>query len=176
MIDVITIIDKRTPRVWITDCIQSINRAKDRCGSIRNTIQTPGVEGHVGQAISNGLKKAKAEYVCFVDDDDLVLPNAFTCLEPYLEKRLAAVFAREFHLLANGRIIMANRRHHLSLYRRDVLESIDFTSLPVNTAPAMIREAESAGPVEDEFSWVYLYRVYKSKAMEIRRDIQIKKS
>ena len=167
MIDVITIISEETPKHWVGESIRSVKVAADFADGV-NIIHSDGVKNHIGKAVSNSLKKSTAEYICFVDDDDMVLPNAFRVMEKHIPNQPSTVFAREFHLLSNGRIRIPNRRHHLAMYHRDILSSISFEEHAVNIPVLMIEAAEKEEDVYDEMSWVYIYRIYRSKAMAIR--------
>lgn len=166
MLDVITIVSDTTPRQFVTECRASIQRAIAQCPYPVNAIETPGVPGHIGQAMAAGIAASSAEYIAFVDDDDFVLPNAFACLERHFDRKPTAICAREIAWLANGRIVPSDRRHHLTAFRRDIVEAAALEANPAT--PNVDLHAAAAAQVVDELSWVYVHRIYRSAGMKLR--------
>jgi hypothetical protein len=169
-LDVITIVSSDTPKDWVETCINSVEEAGQMV--INNHIVSDGVEGHIGIAKRNSLKQSNADYVCWVDDDDYVLPNAFSCVTPHLKNQPAAIFTREIHLLCNGKSVHIDRRHHLAVFRRDVLDEMPLEEWPLPTAHMIPFVESHEAPCIDEMSWVYVYRRYISKAMKLRAKLQ----
>src|SRR5690606_40751486 len=130
MLDVLITISDSTPRNWVAQCKRTVEAAAKLAPFPVRVIEVPGVPGHIGEAMLSGLRASSAEYVAWVDDDDWVLPNAFACLQRHFSARPAAVCAREVHLLNNGAIVPFNRRHHLTAWRRDFIESIPLAEHP----------------------------------------------
>lgn len=168
-LDVITIVSAGTPRAWVNECRRSIAQARTYCADWVNAIETPGVPGHIGAAMLGGLARGSADYVCFVDDDDFVLPNAFTCLERHFAAQPTAICAREIQWLATGSLLPVDRRHHLTAFRRDIIDTVDLMKFPGHPNVAL-QNAASNGAV-DEMSWVYVWRRRRSPAMALRANI-----
>lgn len=165
MLDVIVTVSESTPKAFVNECLHSVHAAADRCPYPVNVIEVPGVPGHIGRAMERGYQRSGARYVAWVDDDDFVLPNAFSCLERHFAAGWAAIHAREIHLLANGRLIPADRRHHLTAYRRDAIPVATFES---RSRPNVHMIEAVAASAVDELSWVYVYRIRRSEASKLR--------
>src|SRR6187549_3566859 len=99
MLDVLITVSADTPKGWVAQCQRSVAEAAGCAGYPVRVITVPGVPGHIGQAMVNGIKVGDAPYVAWVDDDDKVLPNAFSCLKSALEGGPTAVCARELQVL-----------------------------------------------------------------------------
>lgn len=167
MLDVLITVSETTPHNFVNECRRSVRVAADLASYQVNVIEVPGVPGHIGQAMLNGLARSTAPYVAWVDDDDFVLPNAFSCLEHHFDARPSAICAREIRLLANGRLIPTEGRHHLSAWSRDVLDASDLASCPARPYAPVFKEA-MRGTITDELSWVYVYRIRLSAALQLR--------
>lgn len=176
-IDVITVISPGTKKGYVNQSITATKVAADHSTAVGKIITSDGVPNNIGLAFKNGLKTSTAEYVCWVDDDDLVLPNAFACLERHLASQPAAIFAREIHLYANGHLAFADpkRRHHLTIYRRDVVDRMPLQDYPKFTTQSKIQFVEKnfGHDLIDEYSWVYLYRKYNSAGFYVRQNTNI---
>lgn len=169
MLDVLITISESTPRRFVSECKRSVHVAAGLAQYPVNVIEVPGVPGHIGQAMRAGLMKSTASYVAWVDDDDMVLPNAFTCLERHFSEEPSAICAREIQLLANGMLHPVNRRHHLTAFHRDVVDGVDLRQFPGQPNVA-IHQAARSGAV-DELSWVYIWRRRRSPGMHLRSQI-----
>ena len=165
-LDVITIISDETPRTFVEQCRQSVRDATHLAPYPVNLIEVPAVPGHIGQAMMDGISKGSAPYVAFVDDDDMVLPHAFACLSPHFEHQPTAVCAREIRLLANGRLMPMNRRHHITAYRRTAIAGVDLQLFPSRPNEALLL-ACAHGAV-DVMSWAYVYRIWRSAGQRAR--------
>src|SRR5688500_12079105 len=119
MLDVLITISESTPRKFVSECKRTVRLASDLAQFPVKVIEVPGVPGHIGQAMLAGLSKSKAPYVTWVDDDDMVLPNAFACLDRHFAQQPTAICAREIQLFSNGMLYPVNRRHHLTAFHRD---------------------------------------------------------
>lgn len=171
MLDVITVVSETTPKGYIGQCRTSIKRAASLCPFPVNVIETPGVPGNIGLAMHGGLAHGDAPYVVWVDDDDFVLPNAFLCLMRHFAggpTGPTAIFAREVALLNNGRLRAQYRRHHLTAFRRDVLERMPMHEYTTYTSMDMRNYCEGLGGTVDELSWVYVYRIWPSPGRALR--------
>jgi hypothetical protein len=166
-LDVLIMVSQTTPRGFVNEARRSARIAADLCPYPVNIIETPGVPGHIGKAMLGGLAKSTAGYIAFVDDDDFVLPNAFACLERHFALAPAAICAREIKLLANGRVIPTNRRHHLTAFHAEVARELPL-ELPTGSMLKGVVRAAELGTVIDELSWVYVYRIWRSAGLRLR--------
>lgn len=172
-LDVLITVSDSTPRTYVTQCRNSVAVAAARAGYPVNVIEVPGVPGHIGRAMANGFAMTSAPYVSWVDDDDMVLPNAFSCLQRHFEANPAAIFARELRVYPNGAMIPTMGPHHLSVWRRDILETVDYTNDPARPYMHLYHEVQEHTVAHEE-SWVYLYRVRKSDAFKLRAKHPVK--
>jgi len=166
MLDVITIISETTPKGFVEEARRSVRAASELCTVPLNIVETPGVPGHIGQAMRNGLAQCRGDYVAWVDDDDFVLPNAFSCLERHFAVRPSAICAREIRLLANGMLRPQRMRHHLTAFRRDVLDAAPLESFAA--FPNVQLQKIVSDSAVDELSWVYVYRLRMSAGLALR--------
>lgn len=167
MLDIIITISKDTPTEWVDQCYESCTDAAFLAGYPVGVILAKGVPGHIGRAMAGGLARATAPYVAWVDDDDYVVADAFSCLHAALLQGPAAVFARETSLLANGRLIKNNERHHLNVYQRDAILDVDLEQYPAIPNVALYRATEKL-PVIDVMEWIYVRRRRMSGGMRLR--------
>lgn len=168
MLDVITIVSDTTPKRWVAECRATVRRAAQLANFPVSSLESPGVPGNIGEAMARSLRLSRAPYVAWVDDDDFVLPNAFSCLERHFGDEPAVIFARELMLLQNGRLVPQFERHHLSVWRRDVLESMPLPTFATHTSQDMRQHVAERSDVVDELSWVYVWRVWRSPGMALR--------
>ena len=118
--------------------------------------EVPGIAGDFGTARSNGYSVGSYPYVSFVDEDDYVTPNAFSCLLGALTASPDAVFTGEI-LLREGDFTTRNNRHSLAVYRR---EFVDHGLLKHHNfrADRVMAGLASSGKVIDVPDHVYVYR------------------
>lgn len=166
MLDVIITISSDTPQVWVQQACQSVVDAVRQADYPINPIAANGVPGHIGRAMADGMALGKEPYVAWVDDDDFVLPNAFSCLAPHFRTQPPAICAREVHLFNNGRMINFTQRHHLTAWRRDFLETMPLLEHPAYPLVPLFRAVEDTAV--DELSWVYMRRIRRSGGMRVR--------
>lgn len=165
MLDVITIISETTPKEWVSQCLKSVEAAAAVAEYDVNYIQVAGVPGHIGRAAYSGLVLGIAPWVCWVDDDDYVLSDAFYCLQEHLDKPVEAIYAREIRLLANGIRMPVKGRHHLTAFRRSFVDTIDVSSYTCAYNEALHKAVTYS---IDELAWVYVRRMRVSEAMKLR--------
>lgn len=166
MLDVLTIVSSSTPPAYVSACRSSVKRAAAAAGYPVTIIEVPGVPGHIGRAMKRSLERSTAPYVAWVDDDDLVLPNAFAVLERHYTGKPTAIRAREVRVYPNGTIRLHEQPHHLTAFARDVVNTVPLEQFEAYSNVPLQRAA-AAGAV-DELSWVYLYRIYKSAGFALR--------
>lgn len=172
-LDVVTVVSDTTPKSYVAQCRASVRRAVAACPYPVNVIETPGVPGHIGEAYRGGYELGQWPWVTWVDDDDFVLPNAFSCLSEAIEQPdTDAIFAREILLGARGQMVPIDRRHHLAVYRRDALASFDWDAHPARLSVAMQSAVVAPDRCRDVLAWVYFYRQRLSGGMRLRNDHQ----
>jgi glycosyltransferase involved in cell wall biosynthesis len=172
MIDVHILRSRDTKPEWYKQCLSSVREAADNAGYPVNIHEVPGVPGHIGKARARGYSKGEAKWKTFVDDDDYVLPNAFQALEPHLNTGVAAIFPREYVEQNGKRHKAIQRRHHLQVYRADLINSFpheDWVCLgDVVVAQLAQRDPRGFLDIDDV---VYVHRIYyNSKARKLRRE------
>lgn len=167
MLDVITIHSTDTPTGWFNRCARTIKEAAAAAPFPVNHIVVPGVPGNIGQAMHDGLGQSAGSYVAWVDDDDFVLPNAFTVLTDAMKREPNAVCARELQLHANGNVMPFAGRHHLTAWRRDLFARADLPSFPAFPLPHLFELAGDS--MEDVMAWVYIRRIRVSGGANLRR-------
>lgn len=166
MLDCHIIVSADTPRAWVMQCLDSVESAIDRAPFPVTLYVVPGVPGHIGRARAAGYAQGTGDYVTCIDDDDYLLPDAFGALAASLAERPDAIFPAEL-TLQNGQLRPGAQRHHLAVYRRELL--IDHAGWPCCGDVAQ-RMAAERGHVIDLASAVYVHRLYPtSKARTLRR-------
>ena len=120
---------------WLEECLVSLTNEPI------NIHLVGGVHHHVGKGRIQGFSQGTAEWVSFVDDDDLVLPGAFLAIESAIEEfpEARAVFTREELINDQGAVIKEARPipdrfnkphlfsllrwdHHLMVFHRETLQ------------------------------------------------------
>lgn len=167
-LDVLITVSADTPKGWVNQCRRSVATAVSHAGFPVNVIEVPGVPGSIVDAMSDGVRRSESRYVAWVDDDDWVLPNAFSCLQRHLFGNPSAIYAREARVLSNGHIVVHHGRHHLTAWHRDILATGAHLRRPA--APLYEMQAEAGDDAIDELSWVYMRRIRLSGGMKIRRE------
>lgn len=118
--------------------------------------EVPGIAGDFGTARSNGYSVGSYPYVSFVDEDDFVTADAFSCLVKALDQKPDAIFTGEI-VLQKGNSFTRNRRHSLAVYRRDLIDHTLLKRWNFRADSAMSALAER-GTVIDVPDHVYVYR------------------
>ena len=167
LLDVLITVSSETPKAFVDQCKESVAAAVNQAPYSVNTIIVPGVPGHVGSAMMNGLKLSTAPYVCWVDDDDWVQPRAFAILAPALRKTPVAVCAREMQFYANGHTQEWPGRHHLTAYRATWIKAQDL--MPFKATPLVYLLKRLPPDVIDVMEYVYMRRIRRSPAQKLRR-------
>lgn len=165
-LDVLITISEDTPRDWVARACASVRVAAQRAGYPIAVIEVPGVPGHIGEAMFNGSRMGNGDYIAWVDDDDYVLPDAFRCLAKHFELKPTAICAREVQLFNNGTRQDFPHRHHLTAWRRDIVEGTPLLEHPAYPLVPMFKHVEQTAV--DELSWVYVRRIRLSGGMKLR--------
>ncbi len=168
MLDVIVTISKDTPPDYVNTCLAPVRNATLLADYPINIFEEPGVPGNIGAAMANGFARTTSKYVMWVDDDDFLLPNAFTAFADDLNHNFAALFAREVMILANGRLVPRDMRHHPAVFRRDVIERVNLATYRAVPNMKLHDIADSVGNTVDIMQWVYMHRIRKSGGSALR--------
>jgi glycosyltransferase involved in cell wall biosynthesis len=167
LLDVLVTVSKDTPEEFVQVSKNSVDAAvKKACYPIQ-VITVPGVPGHVGQAMMNGLKLSTAKYVCWVDDDDWVVPRAFAILTDALATEPTAVCTHEMRTYKNGHQERFGGRHHLVAFKAAWIKDQDLT--PFKATPLTYLMKHLPNDVIDIPDPVYFYRIRQSSALKLRR-------
>jgi hypothetical protein len=159
MLDCHIIVSADTPRDWVAQCLDSVHAAAECAGYPVHVHTVSAVPGHIGRARAAGYAIGDQPYVTSVDDDDYVLLDAFAVLRPALDAGPDAIYTRET-TLQNGYPRVTDRRHHLAVYRRELLHGFDFGRWPAYDAMALRTHVErQARAVVDLPDAVYVYRL-----------------
>jgi hypothetical protein len=121
MLDVHVLTLPGLPEEWEKQRRESINVAVSNSPYEVRVHEVPGIAGDFATSRSLGYSIGSFPYVTFVDDDDYVMPNAFSCLEKALYDKPDAVFTGEI-VLYKGETHYLNRRHSLAVYDRNVVD------------------------------------------------------
>lgn len=158
------------PKSWLDQCLASIFEARSKAPFRVDVHVLAGEVGHIGRGRAAGYAMGTQPYVTFVDDDDYLMPEAFSCMAEALSKSPRAIFTREM-CLQNGILGKTDRRHHLAVYRREDVSTFDFEAWPAYDAMALRTFVEDkGGEIIDLPDAVYVYRLYgNSKARQIQR-------
>lgn len=157
MLDVHIAVHPRTPPQWAASCIDSVIAAAE-LAPFDVQVHIIDAQPSVGLARQMGYARGTAPYVTHVDDDDYVMPEAFACLADGLGSRPLALFTDEAHRYGDT-LTPGMPRHHLAVYRRDVMADVDFAAWPHAIDRHLRARAESMGPVIDVPESVYVWRV-----------------
>jgi hypothetical protein len=165
MLDVHVIISRETHPHWVRQCLSSIHIAMALAPFPVMLRTFCGHPGHIGLGRAEGYGAGNFPWVTCIDDDDLVLPEAFANLSRGLESDKYAVSTLEIEM-RNNAFRIGGKRHHLNVYRRDQI--IDHTPWECCGDVAQIK----AIPDDEWFDGTspgYLWRVYEgSKARALR--------
>lgn len=164
MLDVHIIINPRTRRDWLRECLDSVQEAKRQAGFTVHVHHTAFTEGHIGRSRAIGYAMGSQPYVTCVDDDDYVLPHAFEQMRQALQDGAEAVFTKE-HRWQNGHLIQGRQRHHLVAFRREYL--IDHEKWPSCGDVAQVRSFGERGIDLPEPA--YVHRIYLTSAARVLR-------
>lgn len=170
MLDVHVLSTPSSNKAWYYECMRSIEDAVRLAGFPVNVYEVGGIPGDLASARKLGYSKGDSKWKTFVDDDDFLLPHAFLSLRKYLDLDVSAIFPLEV-VQQNGRLHgYTQGRHHLPLYTRDFLASVDFSKWVSLIDIAMKEQAlrDDKGFLDvDEV--VYVHRVYSNSSARVLR-------
>lgn len=129
MIDVHII---NTDRPYRKRCVDSLS------GEPINLFEAPFIKGRIGKARVNGIKMGTSEFVSFVDDDDILVPGAFTRALDILQQGFSAYYSNHYVMDVDGKVYgrwfdkpakaigfsQETQMHHIVVYRRELIEPV----------------------------------------------------
>ena len=116
-------------REWLKQCRDSLE------GHPINLFVEPGIEGDLNRARMDAINKGAAEFVSFVDPDDIVMPGAFqACLD--VIGGHGGAYTQELLIREDGAGIGVNRQagtprnnpmvaHHVVIVRRSIAQRME---------------------------------------------------
>lgn len=168
MIDVHILTLPTAKQSWVRQAVRSTTEAARLAGFPVEIHVLEGIAGNLGLARKKGYSLGDYEWKTFVDDDDVVLPNAFHSLRKYLDSDVDAIFPLECVEQNNQLHGYTQSRHHLPLYKRDFLDTIKWEEWPCLIDVAVKEEALRRDYLDVE-EIVYIHRLYStSSARELR--------
>lgn len=157
MLDVHIALVQSTPPEWHRQCLRSVCEAAAAAPFRVNVHVFDGPMGHIGRVRAQGYGMGSAPWMAYVDDDDYVLPNAFACLAPAMAMNPAVIFTREIRD-QNGHQYPVDIRHHMAVYRRDIMAGFDYEAHPLMVDVKTAEYASRHG-AEDVMEHVYVHRL-----------------
>ena len=156
MLDVHVLTLPGLPEEYTTQRRASLDIAVSNAGFPVKVHEVPGIAGDFGTARSNGYSHGEYPYVGFVDEDDYVMPNAFSCLTEALADKPDAIYTGEI-VLYEGKTLNRNTRHNLAVYRRELIdhELLRRWNFRADRVMASIASTRNVIDVPDH---VYVYR------------------
>lgn len=128
-IDVHVLLRGNENQDWLIECMESLN------GHPINLFLARGIEGDLNRARMDAIALGGAEFISFVDPDDIVLPGAFQACLDAIGKHGGA-YTREYLIRADGSVIGQNHQpgsprtnpmfaHHVVVIRRAVAHVVE---------------------------------------------------
>lgn len=115
---------------WVNQCIESVNIAAKNAEYEVNVHIFDGIVDHIGKARQLGYSFGSANYMTYVDCDDYILPNAFSCLHDSLKVGADLITTGEMRLQNGHFTELTTGLFHLMVYKRDILINFDFEQYP----------------------------------------------
>ena len=124
MLDVHILTLPSSNKVWLAECVASVEAAA-KCAGFPVAIHVvDGIEGDMAASRKLGYSRGTFPYVTHVDDDDWVAPFAFAQLADHLG-RVDAIFGAEVEVRGDRIEAATMRKHHLAVYRREIAEAAE---------------------------------------------------
>lgn len=160
MLDIIVMDNRPYSNNYHDRCVNSVREAIANAGFPCKLVETKGNLKAIAKARGAAFDQTTAPYVTWVVDFDYLLPDALAVLKEELAKGPAAVFTREKRLMARGEGL-CKRRHHLAVYRRDILLANRqlFETENVNVVTAALQEAAQVAGAVDILHWGYIRNI-----------------
>lgn len=158
-------------KALLRQCLSSVQLARKFAGYEVNVFVEEGIQDHLGLGRKKGYAEGTSKWKTYVDDDDFVLPNAFSALAPYLDRDVIAICPRE-HSMQNGKLHATTvPRHHLITFDSEFINEHDWENWIHFGDVAAIQKAmqHPKGILELE-DVLYVHRIYyNSEGRRLRR-------
>lgn len=128
MIDVHVLMSERIPKDWVEGCLRSIDVAASRAPFSIILNEYPEVIGDTWAARKVAYLNGKSPYVCRVDLDDWLSPDAFASLTQALNDNALGVQTRGIGYDLSKQNKATNRAEGLLVFQRILLEEIDWSN------------------------------------------------
>jgi hypothetical protein len=156
-------------------CVSSVLAAIGKASFPCRLVATKGNLKAIAKARGAAFDLTSAPYVTWVVDFDYLQSDAIEALAPHFEKRPPAIFTREMQRLGKGRYRKIGTRHHLAVYRRDIVETVrplfDVTGVDEVTK-ALHAVADRSGEAVDLMHFGYVRRMEREVQDIYRREIR----
>lgn len=162
-LDVHVLVLPDTRQDWQSQALASVRAAAQLADYPVHVHVVPGSREHFGLARGAGYAAGSAPWKTYIDEDDIVLPDAFQVIGRHLEGPEAAILPREY-VQQNGVILAKTmRRHHLPVYRTDAIAGFDFGAWRAMTdVAALFQVMTDPRGHKDLMDHIYIHRVYAS--------------
>lgn len=168
MLDVHVLLMDYTKPEFHSELRRSIEAAVAAAGYPVAVHYLPGFLGHLGKARAAGYAKGTHPYVTHVDDDDFIREDAFAILKEQLEKNVDGITTGETRLFDSGnRVDCPNDRHHLAVYRRELVEASDYAKFRFFPDQFLMRGIKTVHIPE----CVYVHRIRERSGSRILRSL-----
>lgn len=162
MLDVHVLIGMAKP-VWRRECLRSVYHAAGFAQFDVSVHLVTAIPGDIGIGRAKGYAMGFHPYVTCVDDDDFVLPNAFSQMASHIGSGMALLTPE--WLDYNGRRIKGKSGHHLTVFPRDrLIDHERWAACGDIVQNAMVRD----GAVELPEA-AYVHRIYPDSPARVLR-------
>lgn len=124
LLDVIVMSNLPHSAAYHDQCIESVRLAMELADFPARLVETQGNLRAIAKARGAAFDQTTAPYVTWVVDFDYLQSDALEVLGPHFERQPPAIFTREQHRLGRGRYRKIGSRHHLAVYRRDIVNAV----------------------------------------------------
>lgn len=174
LLDIIVMSNLPHSAKYHEQCVASVHTAIGDAGFPCRLVATKGDLKAIAKARGAAFDQTTAPYVTWVVDFDYLQGDALSALAAHFEDEPPAIFGRELHRLGYGRYRKMPQRHHLAVYRRDVIEAVRplFDVADVDQVTHALRAlADRDKKAIDVMHWGYVRRMEAEVQDIYRREI-----
>lgn len=162
MID-IHVLTGMAKRSWQRECLRSIYHAASFAPFEVSVHLVVAIPGDIGLGRAKGYAMGYHPYVTCVDDDDCLLPNAFSQMAEHINSG-QAMLTREW-LDYNGRRLLGKAGHHLTVFpRHQLIDHTKWAACGDIVQNAMVRDGAIELPEP-----AYVHRIYSDSPARVLR-------